>query len=68
MILPGKRSVEREAGMIPRNSIFKGQEDDDDKPEGEKQERTGSWKPWEDSLRKEVLINRNQMVAHYRHC
>lgn len=46
--------------------MFKGQEDDGDKP-GEA-ERTGSWKPREDSLKKEGLINRNQMVAHYTHC
>lgn len=46
---------------------MRGQEEDDDKPEGEAGEN-GVMEPREDRLKKEGLINRNQMVAHYTRC
>lgn len=68
MILPGKRSWKEKYRDDPQGTPYLRAKKMMMISQKEKQERTGSWKPWEDGLKKEGLINRNQMVAHYRHC
>lgn len=68
MILPGKRSWKEKYRDDPEGTPYLRAKEMMMISQKEKQERTGSWKPREDSSKKEGLINRNQMVVHYTHC